>query len=145
MPLYPRGMTPNTRLLLRPSPRRALPLIFLVVLADTVAVGLAAGFLAVGIWGAAAVMLAAGLITGSITWAYFTHASLSVDGDVVSKTNALGIISACRIDDLVGMEIHYSPQPTVRFVRRDGSLAFRVNARLWSSVQMDALRGALHL
>jgi len=138
-------MAPTTALLLRPSPRRALPIILLVGLGDVAAVGLAAGFLAVQNWGAAAVMLAVGLLTGSTTWAYFKRASLSIDGDVLSKTNALGVTSRCRIDDLVRMEIRYAPQPTVRFVRRDGSLAFRINARLWSAVQMETLRAALRL
>jgi hypothetical protein len=70
---------------------------------------------------------------------------LGVDDDVVFKTNLLGKTSRCRVDEVARMETHYSPQPTVRFVRRDGSLAFRVNARLWTADQLDALRVALHL
>jgi len=134
-----------SQLLLRPHPRHSLPILVLVAAGDVLAIALAAGFLAIRNWSAVIFMLAAALTTGGATWAYFARASLGIEGDVLVKRGALGITSRCRVEDLARMETSYAPQPTVRFIRQDGSLAFRMNARPWTADQLDALRVALRL
>lgn len=96
------------QLLLRPSLRHSAPIAVLAVLGVLCAVALAAGLLAVRNWAAAVGFLAAAIAIGGSTWAYFAHATLGVDGEVVFTTNLFGIASRCNAAELARIELRYT-------------------------------------
>jgi hypothetical protein len=86
-------------------------------------------------------MVAAGLLAGGSCAAYFRNASVWFDDQAVAKINLLGMVTTCPRDQLRKVEAAYSPQPTLTFIRKDGSRAFRINTRLWTDEQVQLMSG----
>ena len=74
---------------------------------------------------------------------YFRNARLTVSDGSVAKRDIIGRITECPRDQIARIETRYQPQPTLCFIRTDGTLAFRVNQRLWRDAQLQEIRDAL--
>jgi hypothetical protein len=131
------------RQVLRPQPGHSLPIVVLSVLGTLAGLALAVGFVAAKNPGGAAVMMVAAFVVGGACIAYFRNASVWFDGNQVGKVDLLGRKTTCRLNDLSRVEARYSPQPTLNFMRKDGSRAFRINTRLWTDAQVKAMQGVV--
>jgi hypothetical protein len=127
----------------QPEPRHSGPL---VVLAGCGAVvcGWMGFNLAVVRNGPGAVIFATlACILPLAVWAYFRNARIVVAADWVGKRDIVGRLTRCPIAQLRGLETRYFPQPSVCFVRTDGTVAFRVNRRLWKDDQVSEITRCL--
>lgn len=131
------------RHVLRPQPGHNVPIIVLSGLGTVGGIALAAGLLAAKDSGGAAFVAIAGLIVGSSCVAYFRNARIWFDDEEVGKVSLLNVETKCRRDHLRDVEMRLSPQPTLNFVRKDGSTAFRINARLWTDSQITMVRDGI--
>jgi hypothetical protein len=93
--------------------------------------------------GAAAVVAIAGLAAGGSCAAYFRNAIVWFDDQEIGKVNLLGIETKSHRDQLDRVEMRFSPQPTLNFLRKDGSRAFRISTRLWTVAQIKTLQDAV--
>lgn len=136
-------MASDQRLTLRPSAAHSAPFIVLVALLDVGAVVMVVGLAFAHNPGGSLLIggMAAALSLGTLL--YYRNAMLWVDAEEVGKTDLLGRRSVCRRDDLLRLESHFAPQPTLEAIRKDGRRAFRVNTRLWDDEQLNQLRASL--
>ena len=88
-------------------------------------------------------MAVAGAFCGLSCIAYFRNASVWFSDVEVGKVNLVGIGTKCRRDQLGSVEAKFSPQPTLNFLRKDGSRAFRINTRLWTQDQVRTIQDAV--
>ena len=128
------------RQVLRPSPGHSLPIVVLSVFGTLGTLALAVAFVAAKNPAGAVVMSIAALVVGGACIAYFRNAAVWFDANQVGKIDLLGRNTTCPFEDLGRVEAQYSPQPTLNFIRKDGSRAFRINTRLWTDAQIAAMQ-----
>ena len=125
---------------LRPDLRRSLPgLVFLALFA---------GFwfwVASNLWAVhdqrgAAVIGAVGVAILVAEALYFANARVVLDEREITKRDMFGLAKACGRDQLASVEIRYTPQPTICFLRADGSLIFRLNKAWWTDSQVEQFK-----
>lgn len=131
------------RHVLRPNPAHSAPIIVLAAVGTIAGLTLGVELLKVGNPGSAAFVAVAGLLCGLSTIAYFRNASIWFNDAEVGKVNLLGIETKCVRDQLRSVDTGFSPQPTLNFLRKDGSRAFRINRRLWTDDQVGIIRDAV--
>jgi uncharacterized membrane protein len=130
---------------LRPRPSYSTPFLVLIVVWDAAAVWLAVQFMATGALSSALFFFALAVGASVLVFLYFMNARLSADDVIVSKRDLLGRMSSCHRAELASVDIRFAPQPVICFVRRDGTIAFSVNRRLWTHDQIAQLRNFLEL
>jgi len=128
---------------LRPQPGHSVPIIVLSAIGTLGGLGVGGGLFVTGYPGAGVVMVITGVAIGASCFGYFRNARVWFDEEVVGKTNLLGIETTCRRVDLSRLETRFSPQPTLNFIRKDGSRAFHINTRLWTDAQVQLIRQAV--
>ncbi len=131
------------RQVLRPGAGHNIPIIVLSAVGTIAGLALGVGLLTVSNPGGAAFMAFAGVAIGSACAAYFRNAMVWFDDQEVGKVNLFGVETKLRREQLGRLETRFAPQPTLNFLRKDGSRAFRINTRLWTDAQVKAMKDAV--
>ena len=140
------GEARMTRQVLRPQPSYCAPIIVLSALGLVAGLALAMEFMLATKPAnppAAAMMAMAGLTAAGSCWASFRNMSIWFDDQEIGYVNLLGMERKYRFDELAGVASRFSPQPTLNFMLKDGSRAFRINTRWWTDGQLRAITDAV--